>query len=144
MNEKSTKEYWNNRVKEYGKDLQGVVLTAHYFNEFDKRTRALLSLFTDKKVLDMGCGYGRLSDMFTQYTGFDFSEEMVNLAHKENPRKNIQVGDFDSITEQYDVIFEAMCLSSFEMTPKQFFEKVKGNAKIVICCEPNEFNIFYA
>lgn len=141
-NEKATKEYWNNRVKTIP-NLRSVVLEAHFFDEFDRRTRELLGLFSNGKACDMGCGYGRLSDVFNRYTGFDFSEEMIALGKKHNPHKDLRVGDLDSLTEDYDVIFEAMCLSSFEMTPQQFFEKVKGHAKVVICCEPKEFNIFY-
>ena len=95
-------------------------------------------------MLDVGCGYGRLSDTFKNYTGIDFSSEMVKIGNTRYPDKNIREGDInDKVEGQYDIIFEAMCLSSFDLTPQQFKKKFENNARVVICFEPHEFTIFY-
>lgn len=142
MNERATLKYWNERAKN-GESPQDLVLASTYLEEFESHTRKILSLFSGK-VLDIGCGYGRLSDTFQDYTGIDFSDEMVKLANKKYPNKNIKIGSVHQPIEgHYDLIFEAMCLSSFEMTPEQFKDKFKNNAKIIICFEPREFTIFY-
>lgn len=138
MNQMSTKEYWNDRAKK-GESPQELVYASVDFHRFDTETRKILSLFKDKKVLDVGCGYGRMSDMFKDYLGVDFSEEMINLARQKYPNKRFEVAE--TSTETFDVIFEVMCLSSLGLTPQEFFERYP--APIVICFEPKEFTIFY-
>lgn len=41
-------------------------------------------------VLDVGCGYGRLSDAFDDYVGVDISDRSLNEARKRNPHKKFQ------------------------------------------------------
>ena len=142
-NPRTKKEYWNERARRGGSPEE-LVFASSFLKEYEANTRQFLSMFKDKKVLDVGCGYGRLSDLFNNYKGIDFSEEMVKLANERYPDKDITLGDthVDNV-DKYDVIFEAMCLSSFDMTPEQFRDKYKDKAKIIMCLEPNHFSIFY-
>lgn len=148
-NEKTTKEYWNERAKKGGSP-QDLVLTSTYLEEFELETRKILSLFKGCFAFDIGCGYGRLADAFApeKYAGFDFSEEMIKIAKEKNPKHHFFIEDMNTTLKQnsdkrIDIIFEAMCLSSFEMTPEQFRDKFKDYARIIICFEPHDFRIFY-
>ena len=138
MNERQTKEYWNNRAK-LGGSPQDLVFASTNFNEFDKNTRQLLSQYKNLKVLDVGCGYGRLSDMFEIYTGIDFSDEMIKLAMEKYPGKDFRVAE--TVSGSFDVVFEVMCLSSLGCTEQEFADR--HNAPIIICCEPHKFTIFF-
>lgn len=140
MNIRAKKEYWNKRAKS-GKTPQELVLNDVYLEEFEENSRLILSLFKDKKVLDVGCGYGRLSDIFEDYKGIDFSDGMIELARQKYPSKNFEVATDD--TGAYDVIFECMSLTSFDETPEQFRDRFKDKAKIIITLEPKEYRIFY-
>lgn len=140
MNIRANKEYWDNRAKT-GETPHELVLNDVYLEEFEQNTKLILSLFKDKKVLDVGCGYGRLSDIFEDYKGIDFSDGMIELARQKYPNKNFQVAKDDSGT--YDVIFECMSLSSFDETPEQFRDRFKDKAKIIMTLEPKEFRIYY-
>lgn len=54
-------------------------------------------LSTDK-VLDCGCGYGRLSEMIKgEYTGIDFSPDFIDEARKLYPDKRFMIGSLDYI-----------------------------------------------
>ncbi len=144
-NPKATSEYWDQRVRET-KDLRTVVFNDVYFDKFDQCTRQLLSLFKDKRVLDVGCGYGRLCDIFINYAGMDFSREMIAKAKKMFPNKYFEEMDahtYLAVFDKYDVVFECMCLSSLGMTPEQFRDTYAHLANIIICIEPHDFRIFY-
>lgn len=138
MNKMNTKEYWNDRASS-GQSPRDLVYASVDFERFDTETRKILSLFADKKVLDVGCGYGRLSDIFTNYLGIDFSEEMIKLAREQYPNKRFEVAE--TTDEQFDVVFECMCLTSLRMTAKAFAKKYP--APVVMCLEPKQFTIFY-
>jgi len=53
----------------------------------------ILSHYSNKgdKVLDLGCGNGRLSEIFfgksIDYTGVDFSKDLINIAKKKYPKE---------------------------------------------------------
>lgn len=42
---------------------------------------------TEDKVLDLGCGYGRIAKYINNYTGADLSPDLLNIAKKQNPDK---------------------------------------------------------
>ena len=73
------------------------------------------------KILDIGCGNGRLSELFKSmkisYTGIDDSEELVKIARKRYPRDDFRVTDplnFEFANNTFDKIF---CLSVFHHIP---------------------------
>lgn len=45
------------------------------------------------KVLDAGCGYGRMSTVFENYTGVDFSTDFIREAKNMFPDKDFRVAD---------------------------------------------------
>ena len=47
----------------------------------------------EDKVLDAGCGYGRMAQYFPNYTGIDFSEDFINEAKRLYPDKLFEQED---------------------------------------------------
>ncbi len=70
------------------------------------------------RVLDIGCGNGRLSDMFEneeiEYTGVDFSENLIEIAKKERGQKGkfLQANALDLPfgNDCFDVVFSIAVL----------------------------------
>ncbi len=98
-------DYYDNLAKTYDENRFG----NSYGQYIDRQERNFLtSFFKDKKyskVLDLGCGTGRLLDFATH--GTDFSEEMLNMARKKNPGKILLKGEISKIPfdGEFDCIF---------------------------------------
>lgn len=57
-------------------------------------------------VLDIGCGYGRMSELLENYTGVDISPDFIDEARKLYPTKTFMVADISKLpfdTKQFDV-----------------------------------------
>jgi 2-polyprenyl-3-methyl-5-hydroxy-6-metoxy-1,4-benzoquinol methylase len=101
----------------------------------------------DEKILDIGCGNGRLLQAFENsinYLGIDKSSNLIKIAKKENQGKNINfkqgcILNLGAIPEHnFDYIF---CIAVLHHLPgqdlqiqaiKQLKNKVKPNGKIII------------
>ena len=49
------------------------------------------------KVLDIGCGYGRMAPLFDKYTGIDISPDFIALAQEIHPDKKFLVADLNKL-----------------------------------------------
>ena len=82
------------------------------WDSLDLIARHTMSLFKDCTVLDVGCGYGRLCEIFNpdKYLGIDFSEEMIKLANKKFPQYKFEVQDKLTYVpeKKFDIIFALM------------------------------------
>lgn len=67
--------------------------------------------YVSGKVLDVGCGYGRLSEWFGDYTGIDFSPEFISEAKRIYPGKNFIVGDIKQMPYGDKEFDWAICVS---------------------------------
>ena len=82
--DKSIKEFWEKD------DFRNIKPTSNEFPEgFDPRS-VLSNLITDieyEKIVDFGCGYGRLCKAFPveKYIGTDISDKAIEEAKKRNP-----------------------------------------------------------
>ena len=80
-----------------------------YGKYIDEQERQFLKTFFIKyqfsKILDLGCGTGRLLDFATH--GLDFSAEMLKVAQQKYPEKILKVGEISKIDfkEKFDCIF---------------------------------------
>lgn|SRR3989304_1904736 len=108
------KEYWNGRVKSHKSNEKRMIWYGeeYKFDTLDRVARSILSMFSDCTVLELGCGYGRLCDVFQpdKYTGIDFSKEMIKLAHEKYPQYSFSVNDMSTFepSKHYDIIFGVM------------------------------------
>lgn len=79
---------------------------------------AVTSLYPNPSILDLGCGSGRLAQLFTthpfrRYVGLDISTEGLRLARELNlARCEFLEGDFESWrpAEKFDVIMFSECI----------------------------------
>lgn len=58
------------------------------------------------RVLDIGCGYGRMSPWFADYLGIDFSPDFIEEAKRLYPHKRFEVQNINKlpyITREFDV-----------------------------------------
>jgi len=107
--------FWKERIENaerLGLDFLSVYCTTQkdwdYICSVHKK---ICSFFVSGNVLDIGCGYGRLSEWFNRYTGIDFSEDFVNKAKKIYHKNEFVVGDIKDMPF-YDKEFDwAICVS---------------------------------
>ena len=86
---------------------------------------ALFSLapeLTEKRVLDLGCGFGEncrtFKEMGASYVlGVDLSKKMLEVAARENPSLDFVCGDMSDLTfikETFDVVFSSLAVHYVE------------------------------
>jgi len=99
-----------------------------------------------EKVLDLGCGTGRLYEIFkdknTDYTGIDFSEKLIHLA-REKYRLKFIVGDILNLPfseEKFDSVWAIAVLHhipSKELRGRAIAEikrVLKPNGRVIVAC----------
>lgn len=98
-----------------------------YGKYIDKQERNFLKTFFAKhnfsKILDLGCGTGRLLDFATH--GIDFSAEMLKVAQEKFPKKALKVGEISKINfdEKFDCIFSFHVIMHQTKTETELFLK---------------------
>lgn len=100
----------------------------------------------EDKVLDVGCGNGRLLTAFSKkdidYLGIDPSEALLKEAKKINPSKNFVVGDILELSKlpeiNFDYVFSIAVLHHLPgqdlrvMAMKQLKNKIADDGEIII------------
>lgn len=152
MNEKSTPEYWDDRVK--NAENERMMIWAAQPEIFDSAQdtieRVLVALAEPgMKVLDAGCGYGRFYPIIFQagadYEGIDFSEEMILLAKRKHPKGNFTAVNFmDHRPETlFDVVFSVYCTSSVGSGLKDRLLKFIKRDGLLVIAEDSEITIYF-
>lgn len=133
--------YWNWRVATH-LDREKEMIWYGAVDKYDRFTNlaeAVLSQFKDKKVLDVGCGYGRFAHIFKpeNYLGVDFSEEMIRLARQKNPGYKFEIQDINTweTEERFDMVFESMAGNRAG--------RFENNAQVVLILSPAFSTIKY-
>ena len=139
MNQKTAKKLLKKTRKDYTKIADHFAETRKYiWPEFKK---FLAYLKSGDKVLDVGCGNGRLLQLFydmpIDYIGIDSCPELIEQAKKKwhRPNRKIQFTvadavDLDFEEGSFDAVF---CLATLHHIPgKEMQEKVIANIKRVV------------
>lgn len=90
LNKEEVKDYWIKRSSIQGKETVG--FCGNNLNEqdreYEEKTSFVLPWVNHQAItLDYGCGVGRWSWMFDNYIGVDLTQNLLNIAIKENPTK---------------------------------------------------------
>lgn len=107
-----TLEFWKKRIDE-AKKINHLHYSVYLANDriWAKILEAHMQVInkviqpTDR-VLDAGCGYGRLSPIFENYTGVDFSSDFIAEAKRLYPEKNFEVQDLRKlpyVDKEFDI-----------------------------------------
>ena len=110
---------YENRLKKHGISLR----TMGWRDKKQQNTRfkklASIGRLQDKKILDVGCGFGDFYSYLTEkgvrteYTGYDLSPEVIKAARKKQPRLKFEVKDIlqKNIKSKFDYVFASGVLN---------------------------------
>ncbi len=88
--------------------------------------------FTDKTVLDVGCGFGNIIPFISKkaknfsYTGVDIVPEFIQAARDKYPKQRFILRDYFSqpLKEKFDIVISSGMLNSNFKEPYHFREKI--------------------
>lgn len=108
---------------------------------------------TNKTILDLGCGSGRISfqlaDKDAKVIGIDYAENMIELANKYKEKfykkENIQFYQADFMKEQYEKnnfnITIALGVFDYVKNPNEILEKIKQTtSEKIVASFPAKYN----
>ena len=149
----NTEAFWKSRLDQAEQITDSVYLTVDSdWSYIDKSHEEILEPYKDKKVLDAGCGYGRWSHFFSNYTGVDFSPDFIDKAKELFPDKYFEQQDLKKLPykdNEFDMAFcvsvKNMIIGNLGKSEWDLMEKeLKRVSKEVLFLEytnPNEFDI---
>lgn len=111
-------EFWKERIDHAVKDHYTVYVV--HEPGWKKINDAHIEIFRrtispSDKVLDAGCGYGRMSEFFSNYTGVDFSPDFIDMARKKYPGKEFIQGNLKALPFKDKEFDWAFCVSIKKM-----------------------------
>ena len=137
MTNQDVKDYYNQLAADYDENR----FNNSYGQYIDLQERnflnQILKNISSKLCLDLGCGTGRLLD-YADY-GVDFSEEMLKVAQKKYPQKQLMLSDLTQIplpNDHLDVIFSFHVIMHQNLETTQNFikhahKKLKSGGKLI-------------
>jgi 2-polyprenyl-3-methyl-5-hydroxy-6-metoxy-1,4-benzoquinol methylase len=146
----SSAEYWDSKALEYNDKSVSMWPNNHLNNYYHYEQTALLEKYlpdvAGAKVLDLGCGTGRMSEYFAQrgasVLGIDFSARSIEIARRrvggDNPSYRVQsVFDLDDMAA-FDLVVSwgvltVACRDRLELLDimQKLYQSLKQNGKAV-------------
>jgi len=112
-------DFWKQRIKEAeGRDLNFIYYQVETprWEEIEKVHKEIIEKEkVEGKILDAGCGHGRISKWFDDYTGVDFSPDLIELGKRENPDKRFIQADLKKLPFKDKEFDWAICVSMRRM-----------------------------
>jgi len=144
MDIKRAKEIIEENKKTYNEVAEDFYQTRRKYSSETEELKAYVK--ENEKVLDLGCGTGRLYEIFkdkgVDYTGIDFSEELIKIAREKHGDRFI-VGDILSLPfpdKNFDSVWSIAVLHhipSKELRKRTLGEirrVLKPNGRVIVTC----------
>lgn len=94
------------------------------------------------KVLDAGCGVGRISGWFDNYTGIDFVPEFIYQAHRQHPYKKFVCANFNKVLPFKDKEFDwVIMISASQYCKTDEIKRVGKKVLILSYGEPRTYEV---
>lgn len=112
--------FWKQRIETATKEYYTVYVTTErdWQHIFDCHKKTIEDVIPkDAKVLDAGCGYARMSPLFSDenYTGVDFSPDFIQRAQAHYSTKNFLVANLKELPFPDNTFDWAFCVSIKKM-----------------------------
>lgn len=120
-------EFWKQRLEEAGENIRLSVYTCpeEDWEIINQKHKEVIQKLVSGKVLDVGCGYGRLSNWFQDYTGIDGSQTFIKKAQELYPNKKFLYVDVSRGTLFSEKEFDwAVCISLKAIVIRELGEDV--------------------
>ncbi len=108
-----------NKIAESYEQYNAVSIWTKQLEEFKKR-------ISGKKVLEIGCGFGRDSINFSdyEYVGIDASPKMIESAKKKYPNMDFRLMDFYKLDFSHNSFDGVLAIASLLHIPKKEIKEV--------------------
>lgn len=139
-NEIFSKEYDNMRNDNKGMSANDVIEIPIF--------RSLLPNLENKRILDLGCGYGENDLYFVEngakyVLGTDISKHMIDIANKENKKDNIDykvlaMEDISGINDRFDLVVSSLAfhyIKDYDKLLSDIYNLLNDNGCLVFSME---------
>lgn len=105
-------DFWKQRIKTARVPYFSVYVTnSADWAHIERTHRKIISEHVTGSLLDAGCGYGRASEWYDDYTGVDFSPDFIERAKRMYPDKPFFQADLRDLPFEDKQFDWAMCIS---------------------------------
>lgn len=109
-------DFWKERIRDAKREQDSVyICNDRLWKEIlEGHSKIIKRIIKDSaKVLDAGCGYGRMSELFNpkNYTGVDFSPDFIEIAKKKYPNNKFEVQDLTKLPYKDQEFDWSFCVS---------------------------------
>lgn len=105
-------EFWKERIEKAQQEHFSVYVTTEpAWIKIAEIHKKICDQEIGGKVLDAGCGYGRASEWFKDYTGVDFSPDFIEKSRSKYPNKKFVLASLKSLPFQDKEFDWVVCVS---------------------------------
>lgn len=114
-------DFWKQRIRRAKREHRNYAVylaSKTLWEEIEAQNASTLRNTVSGRVLDVGCGYGRISPLIRDYTGVDFSPDFIEWAKELYPDKMFMVADIRNLPFKDNEFDWAVCASIKQMVIK--------------------------